>query len=263
MPLAVTTDHDAMRALLDDAIAADPVRGTVLGTIVTSLGDGAWCARGGERFAVRSAPEHPVTLAGRWDDAALAELAGMLRDLGDVRSVAGEPDVASRLGGVVFAGRPTVAMDQLLFRLDELTAPDDVPGAGRIATASDRTLVREWFAAFQDEAFAGGPSVTEAADRTLDGGYAHLWCDAFGTPASLAARRAVITGSSRIGPVYTPPARRGRGYGSAVTAAATRSILDEGAVPVLFTDVANPTSNKIYQQLGYRPVEYRRMVRVR
>lgn len=262
MSLDVTTDREAIRALLDDAIAADPVRGTVLGTVATSLGDGAWCARNGERFAVRSAPEYPVTLAGRWDDAALAELAGLLRELGDVRALAGDPDAAAHLGGMVFAGRPTVSMDQLLFRLDELTMPEGVPGAGRVATASDRKLVRDWFAAFQDEAFAGGSPVTDAADRTVDGGHGHLWCAPSGQPVSLAARRAVIAGSSRIGPVYTPPAQRGRGYGSAVTAAATRSILDEGAVPVLFTDVANPTSNKIYQQLGYRPVEYRRMVRV-
>lgn len=263
MSLDVITDHDAIRGLLDDVIAADPVRGTVLGTIATSLSPGAWCARDGERCAVRSAPEHPLTLAGRWDDAALGEVAGLLRRLGDVCAVAGEPDAAAQLGELVFAGRPTSSMDQLLFRLDELTVPDGVRGAGRVAFADDRALVRDWFAAFQDEAFTGGPPVTEAADRTLAGGHAHLWCDPSGDPVSLAARRAVIAGSARIGPVYTPPAQRGRGYGSAVTAAATRSILDEGAVPVLFTDVANPTSNKIYQQLGYRPVGCRRMVRVR
>jgi predicted GNAT family acetyltransferase len=54
--------------------------------------------------------------------------------------------------------------------------------------------------------------------------------------------------------VYTPRAHRGRGYGSAVTAVATQDILDDGAIPVLFTDLANPTSNGIYQRLGYRPV---------
>jgi predicted GNAT family acetyltransferase len=66
-----------------------------------------------------------------------------------------------------------------------------------------------------------------------------------------------------IGPVYTPPPQRGRGYGSAVTALATRSILEEGAVPVLFTDLANPTSNKIYQALGYQAVEDRVIVLLR
>jgi predicted GNAT family acetyltransferase len=73
----------------------------------------------------------------------------------------------------------------------------------------------------------------------------------------------VLGGSARVGPVYTPPEHRGRGYGSAVTAAATRSILAEGAVPVLFTDLANPTSNKIYRALGYRPVEERLIVALR
>jgi predicted GNAT family acetyltransferase len=76
----------------------------------------------------------------------------------------------------------------------------------------------------------------------------------------MAGRRRVFAGSARLGPVYTPPGLRGRGYGSAVTAAATRAIQDDGGVPVLFTDLANPTSNKIYQQLGYRPVERRLVV---
>jgi predicted GNAT family acetyltransferase len=77
----------------------------------------------------------------------------------------------------------------------------------------------------------------------------------------MAARHPVTFGVARIGPVYTPPALRGRGYGSAATAAATRDVLEEAAVPVLYTDLANPTSNKIYQQLGYYPVEDRAHVR--
>jgi len=60
----------------------------------------------------------------------------------------------------------------------------------------------------------------------------------------------------RVGPVYTPPRHRRRGYGAAVTAAVTRAALDAGeAAVVLFTDLANPTSNSVYQRLGYRPVE--------
>lgn len=59
----------------------------------------------------------------------------------------------------------------------------------------------------------------------------------------------------RIGPVYTPAELRGRGYGSAVTAAAARWALDRGAEHVvLFTDLANPVSNSIYQRLGFRAV---------
>jgi predicted GNAT family acetyltransferase len=60
---------------------------------------------------------------------------------------------------------------------------------------------------------------------------------------------------SRIGPVYTPTDRRGNGYGSAVTAAAALWAREHGAQDVvLFTDVANPTSNAIYQRIGFEPV---------
>jgi predicted GNAT family acetyltransferase len=61
-------------------------------------------------------------------------------------------------------------------------------------------------------------------------------------------------GVDRIGPVYTPPEARGRGYGSAVTAHLTQHIRAGGADACLFTDLANPTSNKIYAAIGYRPV---------
>lgn len=51
-----------------------------------------------------------------------------------------------------------------------------------------------------------------------------------------------------------PREHRGKGYGSAVTAAVTVDVLAVGNVPCLYTDLANPTSNKIYQAIGYRPV---------
>ncbi|NDZ98825.1 GNAT family N-acetyltransferase, partial [Streptomyces sp. SID10116] len=64
-----------------------------------------------------------------------------------------------------------------------------------------------------------------------------------------------IAGQVRVAPVYTPADLRGRGYGGAATAAVTRAALDAGAAQVLlFTDLANPTSNRLYQRLGYRPV---------
>jgi uncharacterized protein len=59
---------------------------------------------------------------------------------------------------------------------------------------------------------------------------------------------------ARVGYVYTPPALRGRGYASACTAALTQRLIEEGRTCFLFTDLANPTSNKIYQAIGYHPV---------
>ena len=67
-----------------------------------------------------------------------------------------------------------------------------------------------------------------------------------------------VAGQVRIGPVYTPPGRRGRGFGGAVTAAVSQAARDAGVAEVLlYTDLANPTSNAVYQRLGYRPVEDR------
>jgi predicted GNAT family acetyltransferase len=62
----------------------------------------------------------------------------------------------------------------------------------------------------------------------------------------------------RVGPVYTPPAQRGHGYAAGVTVAVSQAALDTGATDVLlYTDLANRTSNALYQRLGYRPVEDR------
>ena len=76
-----------------------------------------------------------------------------------------------------------------------------------------------------------------------------------GRPVSLAGRNRAAAGQARVGPVYTPPELRGRGFGGAATAAITQAALDDGAEGVvLFTDLANPASNTLYQRLGYRPV---------
>jgi predicted GNAT family acetyltransferase len=75
---------------------------------------------------------------------------------------------------------------------------------------------------------------------------------------SFAGRTRIAAGTGRVAPVYTPAELRGRGYAGAATSAVTRQLLDAGADDVvLFTDLANPTSNALYQRLGYRPIEDR------
>ena len=82
---------------------------------------------------------------------------------------------------------------------------------------------------------------------------AYLWED--GGPVSLAAYSGYTPHGARVGPVYTPPARRGHGYGSAVTAALSQHLLDgDRQFCCLFTNLANPTPNHIYQTIGYTPV---------
>jgi len=266
MTLTVTTDPTAIEALLTRLLDADPVRATVIGSIVADLRAGhapdAWCAGrpGTDAVVVRSHRAYPAVFTSGWDGADLAEAIELVGRLPGLTGVSGPVDVVDVVAGRLAGGRPTERMGMRLFRLDELVLPTGITGLARPADDDERDLVFDWYRAFGAEAGGAVHDIEQAAKHALETGRIWLWLDG-DRPVSLAARRAPEAGSARVGPVYTPPEQRGHGYGSAVTAAATRDILDLGAIPVLFTDLANPTSNKIYQLLGYYPVEDRVVVR--
>jgi GNAT superfamily N-acetyltransferase len=199
---------------------------------------------------------------------------------------AAAPRIAAELAAVTLAGRPLaginahpelaeafaqawqhangggvrVHVNQRLYRLAELSWPDPAPdGAERTADDSDVPLLTEWFRAFAFEVRHMGRAADQAADvraRVSYGGIT-IW-EAGGQAVAIAGATRQVAGMARIGPVYTPPGSRGRGYGSAATAAASRRLLAAGAEDVLlYTDLANPVSNSIYQRIGYRAVEDR------
>ncbi|MGD9526926.1 GNAT family N-acetyltransferase [Pseudonocardia sp.] len=162
--------------------------------------------------------------------------------------------VAARTGG-----RVEVAMRQRLFRLVVLQCPSGVPGSARQAVADDVELLARWQEDFMREALPTLPTPDDPRPGLRDvlarGGGIQLW-EVDGEPVAYAAARTPIAAMSRVGPVYTPSAHRGHGYGTAVTAAATAWALDAGARDVvLFTDLSNPVSNAIYPRIGYRAVE--------
>ena len=151
--------------------------------------------------------------------------------------------------------RASLLRETRMYRLESLRPPagDVAPGGDvRVAVEGDGDLVREWFLRFHAEAVPDAPlAATAFVERRLSAGELWLWC-ASGAPVSLAAHSAAAGGVARIGPVYTPPEHRRRGYGSAVTARATLAAMRAGATTVvLYTDLANPTSNAIYQDIGY------------
>jgi len=160
-----------------------------------------------------------------------------------------------------------VTMNERLYALLDPPTPlvRDVPGAARPATELDLELGVRWLTGYNLEAFAGraGFDAEQAFRQRLRTGAFLIWEDA-GEPVSLAGLHPSIAGSSRIGPVYTPGFRRGRGYGSAVTVAASRLGFAQGSTRcVLYTDLTNPTSNSIYQAIGYRPVQDSAMIAFR
>lgn len=144
-----------------------------------------------------------------------------------------------------------------LYRLDTLTPPHPLPpGRGRTPSTADHDQLVRWcreFCVAVDEQRsidlidAGAWSESRFSDRHFT-----FWETPDGTPVSMAAATSLIGGMIRIDPVYTPADLRGRGYAAAVTTEASRAALAAGAREVvLFTDPDNPTSNALYQRLGY------------
>ena len=105
---------------------------------------------------------------------------------------------------------------------------------------------------FADEAGGyGGRQAVANVDARLAARSIYVWDDA--GPVSLVASQPAVNGVVRIGPVYTPPQHRRHGYAGMAVAEVSRLVLAAGAhTCMLFTDLANPTSNKIYAEVGYR-----------
>jgi predicted GNAT family acetyltransferase len=151
-------------------------------------------------------------------------------------------------------GRVELLSAETIYELTCVPEAAPTPGSARTAGESDRALSTAYFDAFiREVALPPGPGAAELAARHVAAGTALLWDD--GGPRSVACRARKTPTGCAIGPVYTPPEARARGYGGAVTAALSRRELDAGSRFVcLFADQKNPTANRVYQRIGFRPV---------
>jgi predicted GNAT family acetyltransferase len=154
--------------------------------------------------------------------------------------------------------RARKAMAERIYRCSRVIPPRATTGRARFAGQSDRQLLIDWLSAFSRE--AGVRQVDDApviADRWIArvGGRAMWLWEVDGRVASLSGVSGPTPHGIRVGPVYTPPDERGHGYASNLVAAQTQAQLEAGREFVfLFTDLANPTSNHVYQAIGYEPV---------
>jgi hypothetical protein len=213
--------------------------------------------------AALQTPPFNLVLAQPADDAAVAALADAVADEGiDLPGVVGstpEVDLFADAWETRGDGTRRLRRSQRIYRLTEVRSPTHATGSPRVATVEDTELLVAWVEAFADEISVGVPSTAADAERMVEARLAGpnsgflLWED--DGPASLAGWGGLTPNGVRIGPVYTPPDRRSRGYGSAVTAAVSADQLAAGRrFCFLYTDLANPTSNKIYMDIGYEPV---------
>ncbi|MET8233693.1 GNAT family N-acetyltransferase [Micromonospora sp. NPDC005298] len=146
---------------------------------------------------------------------------------------------------------------QRIFRVETVRPPAGVPGRARPATAADRDLLVAWAAAYAAETMPGRPTVElsgQVDTRLPYGDLLWLW-EVAGAPVSMAWLSRRVAGVARVSGVYTPPEHRGRGFAGGCVAHVSRYALSAGATTcTLYTDLSNPTSNHIYQALGYTPV---------
>lgn len=285
---------DTPRPFLDAAgalLASDPVLGSVIASVsertARELAEGhdSWAGVGApfERWwlvvrdtdgevvsaVMRTAPFKPYpTFSMPMPDDAARALAAALHErgehLGGANGALPGAEVLARATAGLSGGELLVDKGTRLWEATSVEVPPAPEGRLRRATEDDAALVLAWFTAFHEEADeqAGRePDPTSGEHNTLDSvlvrireGVEWLWELPDGTVAHLSGAGLPSYGVSRIGPVYTPREHRGRGIASYVVGELTRRGLEAGHRMCLFTDRANPTSNKIYAGLGYEPV---------
>jgi GNAT superfamily N-acetyltransferase len=265
MSWEATDDLDTFTATVGGYLRARPVAHTVQLTVLESLalrgndvfGEtpprfGWWRDDDGALAGVYlQTPPYPLLLTDL-PDGAVAELVPLLADTGAVNGPVPVIEALRRNGMVL---EPTMRVR--LFRLEGLVPPDPVPpGAARLAREPDRDLMCRWYQAFLDELGEPDGDVAGAVDDRMSYDGIMVW-EVDGAPVSMAAHTRPVAGVARVGPVYTPPDARRNGYAAGVTEAISARAQTVAGEVLLFTDLANPTSNGIYRRLGYVPIEDR------
>ncbi|OPA79311.1 hypothetical protein BVG16_09495 [Paenibacillus selenitireducens] len=192
------------------------------------------------------------------DEAKRKVLSSLIKQLeqSPLPGVSGDPATAA-LFAEMYAernnvqGRPFMQLES--YFCPTLKRPLNVPGSWRQATNQDVDTVAEFLAGFSNRAY--GVTVSSASQRpnaeaTIAGQNLYLWIvdDA---PVSMAniAHRSPRHG--RINAVYTPSEARKNGYASAIVAELCAMLRQEGLLPMLYADVNNPDSNKVYRNIGF------------
>lgn len=268
MNLSVTFSEDPRRVLHETVsfLAADPVRNNAL---LTQLSEQVartetgrfWIVRGDSSevcaAALQSSFKHPVMLSSMSDLVVGALVNSMAANNTELPGVRADAATAAAFAGqwaerTKSPASPYRAGRQ--YECSELVMPRKLAaGELRVARNAERDLMVSWLRGFMSD--LGDPSFDPSpmVDTELAAGRMWAWDD--GGPVSVAVATPTAESVVRIKVVYTPPESRGRGYASANVAALTASVLEDGNRCTLFTELANPTANSVYQRIGYRAVQ--------
>lgn len=206
-------------------------------------------------------PPHPVHI-GRGTPEQARVLAHELAEAGhEAPGVGGHGNPATAFAQEWAALRGTGLVTRMELGVYDLpgdaVAPFEVAGAARLAGDDDVDLVDDWMGLFAIEVYAGNthaaPARAPGLAPAVRAGRVLLW-EQNGIPVSMAYASVPNGGVVRVSGVWTPGESRRHGYASAVVAELSRRQTAAGHHCLLFTDLANPTSNAIYQAIGYRRI---------
>jgi uncharacterized protein len=268
-------DAEAFFAEAEPLLLSDEAAHNLILGIAGNVRDGfykdfrLWLVRDGGDVvgAALRTPPYNLILARPRSFEALAALAEALaeEDLPGVVGVQPEATEFADLWSQLAGRNARTNMRQGVYSLERVERPPAAAGSARVATQDDRDLVVRWWIAFLGEALHEGGPGREHAEENVDHRLSSpsagilLWDDG-SEVVSAAGWGGRTPNGIRIGPVYTPPELRGRGYATALTAELSQRLLDGRLLDggrrfcFLYTDLANPTSNAIYERIGYRRV---------
>jgi len=264
MDVRVTSDAAAFERTVFPFLQDDPVLHTIImGNVHQRAHDPR--AEAGESYFVSVHDGDVIGVAMRTPGRAVylgalrADLAESVADayadvLPELSGVAGDQPAARRFADRWCerrGGQATETKGTRLHKLVEHKPLSADAGRPRLMKDDEVDLVGHW--AMDGFAEELGGNYREWAEKRLREGTMWIW-EADGEPVSMAGYHLPVYGACRVGPVYTPPEQRRHGYAGALTSHVTAEILAQGNQACLYTDLANPTSNKIYHQAGYRPV---------
>lgn len=264
MSIAVHTSNNPV-SVLDVAgtfLASDPVQHNLVLTLLQTRVEHPeagryWMAVDGHDVigvVFQSPLDHSATLTPMASDAVRAAVDVIAKEGVELPGISGEAATVAQFAGAWSERTRVPARPTLGQRLYELATVVDQPAPGmrRRARTEDREFLVESFIAFVIEIGESADGSELVVDRRLAAQQLWIWDDA--ASVSMCGLTALAEGVVRVGPVYTPPKLRGRGYASALVATVSADVRSAGNRCILYTDLENPTSNSIYRGIGYRAV---------
>ncbi|WKA55254.1 GNAT family N-acetyltransferase [Planococcus shixiaomingii] len=207
-------------------------------------------------------PPHPLQLIDFQSEFEIeTELVKLLLSTGvEVNGVVGDRETASRfaLAWTAETGQKVhLLMDQGLYRADAVTTGlEKSLGTWRVANKKDAPLLEEWCLLFETETGIKVSSAAEAArkiDAFIEGKEVYVW-EVDGEVVSCMKRSRPSKHGITVSFVFTPQKHRRKGYARTLVAEVTEELLLEFDFAMLYTDLKNPTSNKIYREIGYEQI---------